>query len=285
MLSASLTFWLAAAAMIAVALAFVLPALLRRDPLRAAPRRRPRCTATSSTTRPTRRCTGRPPTLREPATRQDATAERLDLDAVARAPRRARRRDRPPARRRGAVPRGRQALRHRCAERPIPPPATADDAFRSQLQAHLASSPRDGRAWVTLARLEMNADRFNAARRGVREGLRRLREDRAATPACCASTPTRWAWRRAAASRVRRRRGSSARWPSTLRTPRHWRWRAASPTSAAISALLSGTGGRCSTRSKPVRPPTSSSPPRSSAPSGSRPPPCRPPPRRAAPGG
>ena len=36
-------------------------------------------------------------------------------------------------------------------------------AFQRQLAAHLARSPRDGRAWVALARLDMDGDRFEDA--------------------------------------------------------------------------------------------------------------------------
>ena len=35
--------------------------------------------------------------------------------------------------------------------------------FRAQLVAHLKDAPRDGRAWVALARLDMNEDRFDDA--------------------------------------------------------------------------------------------------------------------------
>lgn len=41
-------------------------------------------------------------------------------------------------------------------------PAPGHD-FRERLAAHLARSPRDGRAWVALARLDMDGDRFEDA--------------------------------------------------------------------------------------------------------------------------
>ncbi len=162
MLPASLTFWLAAAAMTAVALAFMLPALLRRDRSRR----------------------GTPPPDSNHATLQHGEADDADSGLAADAPAAAHP-QRPrqngstttPSRPNRAalavaivVPLAALAL-YLAVGKPSaidapnadPPPATANDAFRSQLQAHLASSPRDGRAWVTLARLEMNADRFNAA--------------------------------------------------------------------------------------------------------------------------
>jgi cytochrome c-type biogenesis protein CcmH len=42
-------------------------------------------------------------------------------------------------------------------------PASDPAAFRRQLDAHLAANPRDGRAWVALARLDMAEDRFAEA--------------------------------------------------------------------------------------------------------------------------
>ncbi len=42
-------------------------------------------------------------------------------------------------------------------------PGTDPAAFRRQLEAHLAANPRDGRALVSLARLDMDEDRFAEA--------------------------------------------------------------------------------------------------------------------------
>jgi cytochrome c-type biogenesis protein CcmH len=161
MLPASLTFWLAAAAMVAIALAFVLPALLRRG--------RSRGTAPPA---PMHAILQHPEV--DAATRgspSDAGAAGGAQEAVAggstSTPSRGHRAALAVA---IALPLVAVAL-YLAVGKPSaidapnadPPPATANDAFRAQLQAHLASSPRDGRAWVTLARLEMNADRFNAA--------------------------------------------------------------------------------------------------------------------------
>lgn len=159
---ASLTFWLAAAAMIAVALAFVLPRLLGR------PRRRGvKASAAMQAARHDDVDAPQP----EHARGSPGTSEPQKPPTTARSPASA-----SPSRRAAiavavALPLVAVALYLVVgkpsavdAPRPDAPPATADEAFRSQLQAHLASSPRDGRAWVTLARLEMNADRFPAAR-------------------------------------------------------------------------------------------------------------------------
>lgn len=48
--------------------------------------------------------------------------------------------------------------------------ASGED-FRSQLLAHLKDAPRDGRAWVALARLDMNADRFDDAARHYAQAI------------------------------------------------------------------------------------------------------------------
>jgi cytochrome c-type biogenesis protein CcmH len=42
-------------------------------------------------------------------------------------------------------------------------PQAAGGDFRAQLLAHLRDAPRDGRAWVALARLDMDDDRFDDA--------------------------------------------------------------------------------------------------------------------------
>jgi cytochrome c-type biogenesis protein CcmH len=49
-----------------------------------------------------------------------------------------------------------------------------------RIQAHLAHTPRDGRAWVTLARLEFQAERYEAAARAFERGIavsRRIAQD------------------------------------------------------------------------------------------------------------
>ncbi|MDH5286785.1 MAG: hypothetical protein OEX23_09160 [Betaproteobacteria bacterium] len=45
----------------------------------------------------------------------------------------------------------------------IPGPEAEGETYRARLVAHVASKPRDGRAWVALARLDMDADRFAEA--------------------------------------------------------------------------------------------------------------------------
>jgi cytochrome c-type biogenesis protein CcmH len=42
----------------------------------------------------------------------------------------------------------------------VPAPDAAGGNYRAQLVAHLSNMPRDARAWVALARLDMNEDRF-----------------------------------------------------------------------------------------------------------------------------
>lgn len=44
-----------------------------------------------------------------------------------------------------------------------PAPDAAGGSYRAQLVAHLAGKPRDGRAWVALARLDLEEDRFDDA--------------------------------------------------------------------------------------------------------------------------
>jgi cytochrome c-type biogenesis protein CcmH len=169
MLPASLTFWLAAAAMVAIALAFVLPALLRRDRSRGAAPQAP-MHAILQHPEVDGAMSGSPSDARAAGGAQEAAAggststpSRRHRTALAVAI---------------ALPLVALAL-YLAVGKPSaidapnadPPPATANDAFRSQLQAHLASSPRDGRAWVTLARLEMNADRFNAAAEAYAKAL------------------------------------------------------------------------------------------------------------------
>jgi len=50
-------------------------------------------------------------------------------------------------------------------------PASDPAAFRRQLDAHLAANPRDGRALVALARLDMSEDRFAEAAAGFAKAL------------------------------------------------------------------------------------------------------------------
>lgn len=56
---------------------------------------------------------------------------------------------------------------------PLPAQAHAGDAaaFRAQLARHLADAPRDGRAWVALARLDMAEDRYAEAAAGFAKAL------------------------------------------------------------------------------------------------------------------
>jgi cytochrome c-type biogenesis protein CcmH len=51
------------------------------------------------------------------------------------------------------------------------PGGSDPDAFRRQLTAHLAAKPRDGRAWVALARLDMDGDRFDDAAKHYAKAL------------------------------------------------------------------------------------------------------------------
>ena len=52
------------------------------------------------------------------------------------------------------------ALSPASSDADVPAPDAAGGNHRAQLVAHLAGKPRDGRAWVALARLDMDEDRF-----------------------------------------------------------------------------------------------------------------------------
>jgi cytochrome c-type biogenesis protein CcmH len=52
-----------------------------------------------------------------------------------------------------------------------PPDAGALPVTRDALTAHVERAPRDGRAWVLLARAELEADRFQAAAYAYERGL------------------------------------------------------------------------------------------------------------------
>lgn len=175
MSSASISFWLAAAAMIVAALAFLLPRLLGggrtgrgvpRDELNA------RVYRGELDELARERAAG---TLSEAEyVRARADLERRLLEDV------------PPDTRAGPARRVRGtalavavllpvlalglyfAFGTPAAIEPVRPPGEAatmaeDEGFRAQLAAHLVSSPRDGRAWIALARLDMNDNRFGEA--------------------------------------------------------------------------------------------------------------------------
>ncbi len=175
MSTAPLVFWLAVAAMVGVALAFVLPRLLGREPRsRGASRaalnarlyraeldeiaRERACGALSGADYASAR----------------AELERRLLDDVA-----ADERPASAVRTRGAAAVVAIALPALAVglyllfgtPAAVRPAALAGDAapaaqgadFRAQLVAHLASAPRDARAWVALARLDMGDDRFDDA--------------------------------------------------------------------------------------------------------------------------
>lgn len=167
-------FWIAVAAMIGVALAFVLPRLIsRRPPERGASRAALNADVHRGALADLER--ERASGALAPADYATARAEierRLLADAV-------------PAERPASLARGRATVLAIAIVLPLAAvglyllfgnpaaiglspttalgeltPASDPAAFRAQLAAHIAASPRDGRALVALARLDMNEDRF-----------------------------------------------------------------------------------------------------------------------------
>ncbi len=192
--SDALLFWLIAAAMAALALAFALPGLLAR---RAPPARARRTEMNAAIYRgeladlDRERAEGR---LTEPqyARAREEIERRLLADVAgeraASSDRRsaAWRRVRAwPSRcpRSPSVSMRCSAIRRRI-ERGLPQrPRTTDDAAslparRDELVRHLARNPRDGRGWVLLARMDFDTDRFADAAASYAKALADLAEDR-----------------------------------------------------------------------------------------------------------
>lgn len=72
----------------------------------------------------------------------------------------------------GALNTGRDELSARLRASDGPPDAAADAHVRDELQRHLRRHPDDARAWVLQARLDMRAQRFEQAVAGYERALR-----------------------------------------------------------------------------------------------------------------
>ena len=84
--------------------------------------------------------------------------------------------------------------------------------MRAELVRHLERNPRDGRGWVLLGRAGRSRTTVSPTPPPPSNARSPLRRRSPPTPPSGASTPTRWAWHRAAASPASRASSSCAHW-------------------------------------------------------------------------